>query len=140
MPSRARAPEEVRIPLPTDDDWILVKKYLTWGEKRDAEVRLFKSGVKPGTLDVDPKQIGATLVVAYLLDWSMLDAAGNPIVVRRKGEVEILAALSALDDYKGREVIDAVEKHEAAMSAAIEAEKKDPGGATASSPISASVG
>jgi hypothetical protein len=139
MPSRTRVPEEVRIELPTDGDWILVKKYLTWGEARDSEVRLFKAGVKPGELRVDPAQIGATLVVAYLLDWSLTDADGNPILVRRKGEEAILAALRALDQDKGNEIIAAVTKHDAAMTAAIEAEKKDPAGATASSAISASV-
>lgn len=138
MPSRTKVPEEVRIELPTDGDWILVKKYLTWGEARDSEVRLFKA-TTPGKLEVDTAQVGATLVVAYLLDWSLTDADGNPIQVRRKGEDAILAALRGLDRHKGNEVIEAVTKHEAAMTAAIEAEKKDPSGETASSPHSASV-
>lgn len=139
MPSRTRVPEEVRIELPTDGDWILVKKYLTWGEARDSEVRLFKAGFKPGELQIDPAQVGATLVLAYLLDWSVTDADGNPIVIRRKGDDVILAALRALDRDKGNEIITAVTQHDAAMTAAIEAEKKGPAGETASSPISASV-
>ena len=125
MASRTKQPEETRIELPTDGDWILVKKNLTWGEARDAEVRLLRSSSNGGgRLEMDPAQVGATLVVAYLLDWSLLDADGATIPVRRQSAETVLAALRALDRDKGNEIIDAIVKHEATEAQALAALKK----------------
>jgi hypothetical protein len=138
MPSRIRPPQERKIDLPTDEDWILVKQHLTWGEVRDSEVRLFKT-LTPGHAELDPAQVGVTLAIAYLLDWSLLDAAGNPIVIRRQSPEVLASALRSLDGDKGAEIMEAITAHHTAMQAAHEAEKKGPAGATASPAISASV-
>ena len=122
MASKTRAPEEVRIDLPTDEDWIVVKRSLTWGESRDAEVRLY--AVQGGRMTLNPSQIGATLVAAYLLDWSIQDSEGRTIPVRRQPAEVIEAALRSLDRDKGNEVIEAITKHDNEVLLELEAQKK----------------
>jgi hypothetical protein len=124
MASRTRPPEEVRIDLPTDDDWILVKKHLTWGEARDTETRLYKSSG-----GVNLSMIGLTQVIAYLLDWSICDPSGTVIPVRRQSAEAIQAAFQGLDRDKGNEIVDAITAHEKAQIAALEDLKKTPVGA-----------
>lgn len=128
MPSRIRPPAEIKIELPTDDDWILVKQHLTWGELRDSEVRMFKK-LKPNDAELDPKWVGITLVLAYLLQWSILGMDGQALVIPRS--VDGMAdVFRALDDYKGAEIMEAVQAHHLARLSAHAEEKKSPDGMT----------
>lgn len=124
MASRMRRPEDVRLTLPSDEDWILVKKHLTAGEHRRAQVRVIKS-LSPGEkMELDPEQVGLTLVLAYMLDWSILDAEGRPIIIRDQSEDKLRAALTDLDPEKFAEIVDAVTAHDAAMVTERAQEKK----------------
>ena len=133
MASRQPEQGEIKIDLPTDDDWILVKAWLSWGETNDAHARLFKT-INGATVP-DYSMVEDTQIVAYLLDWSLTDAQGAPIVVRRKPVDTVLAALRGLTQRKGKEVALAVAAH----IAAIEMEKNARGDETALSPHSVSV-
>jgi hypothetical protein len=138
MPSRLRPPEEVRIDL-ADGDWILVKKHLTFGEQRQAQTRLIKSLTPGAKLELDPTEVGVSLAWAYLLDWSVLDSAGKPIIIRDQPESVLRAALFGQDPELGQAIVDAITTHDAAMRELRETEKKDRAGATASSATSVSV-
>jgi hypothetical protein len=127
MPSRMRPPEDMRLPL-SGDDWIVVKKHLTWGEKRDSEVRMMKS-IKAGQgVELDAGQLGIALAVAYLLDWSYTDTQGQPVGLRGQGDEVKAAAIRNADPEFADEVIAAVAAHDTAMRELREAEKKTPAG------------
>jgi hypothetical protein len=134
-----RRPEEVRIELPTDGDWILVKKHLNAREYRESQTRVMKPLVPGEKVELDPMKIGITLAIAYLLDWSHQDCDGHVIKIRPPASAEqVEAALFELDPEKMEEVVAAVKAHDEAMQAEREAEKKDRAGVTASSATSAS--
>lgn len=137
MASRMRRPEDVKIPL-RDDDWIIIKKHLTIGEQRQAFARMIKKQVSGEKPELDPLMSGISVLVEYLLDWSILDADGNPVVIRNCSVEVKLAAVNDLPPEKYNEIDAAVDAHVAAMAAQVEAEKNDQAGAMASSAISAS--
>jgi hypothetical protein len=132
-----REPEEVKLEL-SDGDWLIVKKHLTAGEVRASQVRIIKSMVPGEKVELDPMEVGVTEALAYLLDWSILDSRGNPVMIRQKPEASTRSALLNLDPEKFAEIVDAIKAHDAAMSAAREAEKNVRAGATVSSAISVS--
>jgi hypothetical protein len=133
MASRQPEQGEVRIELPTGDDWILVKAWLSWGETNEAHARLFKT--VSGATVPDYSMVEDTQIIAYLIDWSLTDAQGAPIVIRRKPVDAILAAVRGLTQRKGKEVALAVAAH----IASIEMEKNGQGDETGSLPRSVSV-
>jgi len=141
MGSRYRKQEEHRITL-TDGDWLLVRKHLTAGDEREAYARVIKGGTfhpgeKPG---VDPEQLGIAQVVSYLLDWSITDADDKPIRIRDQSYDFIAAALKNQTPESLREIIEAIQTHDAAMTEARDAEKKSRAGLNASDPTFTSVG
>jgi hypothetical protein len=138
MPSRMRRPEDCRIPL-LDEDWIVVKKHLTAGEQRAIFTRMIRTMVAGEKVEIEPAQSGLSMMVEYLLDWSILDADGNPVPVRGKSADVKASALEQLDPEKFKEIADAIATHDEAMRLEREAAKKNPGGVPASSEISASV-
>ena len=140
MPSRMRRPEELRIPLPTDDDWIVVKKHLTYGEYRHSQARMMRELVPGAPLKLDPEEVGVSLVLVYLLEWSLQDPEGRTIPIRGMPEESLRATLLELDPEKGQEVAAAIATHHKAMEDAREAEKKTTPGAVPPSPISGSAG
>jgi hypothetical protein len=135
-----RRPEEERIVLPNDDDWIVVKRHLTAGEQRELFARMIKTMTPGEKVELDPKQVGITLIIAYLLDWSILDADGNAVLIRRQPVERVAAALENLEPEKYGEINDAITAHDEAMRTVRETEKKDRAGAMASSATSVSVG
>lgn len=138
MPSRMRRPEDVRIPL-NDDDWIIIKKYLTIGETRAAFARMIKRQVTGERPEINPIMSGISQVAEYLLDWSILDADGAPVVIRNSSVEAKLAALNDLSPEKYQEIDSAIDRHIEAMTAAVEAEKNARAGETASPATSVSV-
>jgi len=138
MPSRMRRPEEVRLPFNVDD-WLIVKKHLTTGEGRQVFARMIKRQVAGQRAEIDPTMSGISLIAEYLLDWSILDADGNPVVIRNSSIDVKLAALNELPPEVYNAIDEAVSAHVQAMDAAVEAEKNGQAGATASSAISVSV-
>ena len=138
MPSRMRRPEDVRIPL-NDDDWIIIKKYLTIGEQRAAFARMIKRQLSGERPEINPLMSGISRVAEYLLDWSILDADGAPVVIRNCSIDVKLAALNDLSPEKYQEIDSAIDRHIEAMTAAVEAEKNARAGETASPATSVSV-
>lgn len=122
-------PEVVRLPL-SDGDWIEVKKTLNVGEER-AAFQLIAGEVKDGWRRVNYEMLGIAEVLAYIVDWSLVDKQGKVAKVT-------LSAIQQLDPATFKEIEDALKKHEAAMDAEREARKNDLGGGPASSPTSPS--
>src|SRR5262245_21636130 len=96
MPSRMRRPETLRLPL-SDDDWIDVKKHLTAGEQRRVFARMVRKWTQGEAAELEPTQAGLSLMVGYLLDWSIQDADGNAVAIRGKSPDVIAAMLEELD-------------------------------------------
>jgi hypothetical protein len=139
MGSRYRRQEEVRIEL-SEGDWLLVRKHLTAGEEREAHARVikagsFKQGEKP---EIDLEHLGIAQAVSYLIDWSITDADDKPIRIRDQGYAFVAAALRNQTPESLREILEAVQAHDAAMTAERELQKKDPTGTSARSPTSTS--
>jgi hypothetical protein len=140
MGSRYRKQEELRLEL-TGGDWLLVKKHLTAGEERDAQAKVikagsFKQGERP---ELDLEHLGIAQAVSYLLDWSLTDAEDKPIRIRDQSYAFVFAALRNQTPESLREILDAIQAHDGAMTAEREHEKKGPVGASASDPTSTSV-
>jgi hypothetical protein len=121
MYSRIRHPETLRIDL-TGGDWIIVKKFLTAGEARRIFARMIRRGDHGD--QVDTLQVGLAKMCVYLVDWSITDADGQPVIIRGMDEDVIASILDSLDMDAFAEIHQAVEKHETAMDAIREEEKK----------------
>jgi hypothetical protein len=147
--SRFVTPTEVRIPI-SEGDYLIVKEKLTAGEQLEVFARLYKSegggagGVTVGKMGVaesmtlDPLQVGLSMVLGYLLDWSLTDDDGRVVSIRNQPLDVVTAALRNLefDDYQ--EIVTAVQAHDAKIQAARQ-EKKRSGGPSGSGPISRSL-
>jgi hypothetical protein len=140
MGSRYRRQEELRIEL-SEGDWLLVRKHLTAGEERDAYARIIKAGtVKQGEKpEFDLEHLGIAQAVSYLIDWSITDADDKPIRIRDQGYAFVAAALRNQTPESLREILEAIQAHDSAMTAERELQKKDRAGTTAPSPTSTSV-
>lgn len=124
-------PQTVRLEL-SDGDWIEVKKELNAGEYRRVFGRLVKDMRAGERAQLDPEQVGLTKVVEYLVAWSLEDN-GKPVEVTE-------GAINSLDAQTFGEIVKAIDAHEAAVDAEIEARKNDTDGGKVSSPISPSAG
>jgi len=132
MGSRYRKQEEMRLEL-TGGDWLLVRKHLTAGEERDAQARVIKAGSfkAGGPPELDLEHLGISQAIAYLLDWSITDADDKPIRIRDQPYAFVAAALRNQTPESLREILDAIQAHDAAMTAARDLEKKDQAGVSA---------
>jgi len=140
MGSRYRKQEEMRLEL-SEGDWLLVRKHLTAGEERDAQARVikagsFKQGEKP---ELDLEHLGIAQAVSYLIDWSITDADDKPIRIRDQSYAFVAAALRNQTPESLREILDAVQAHDSAMTAERELQKKAQAGTPARSPTFTSV-
>jgi len=125
-------PDIVRIPI-SDGDFIDVKKQLNSGEKRGIYSALVKPGLGFGEKPtLDPHLVGRTEIEAYLVGWSLVDAEGKPVPVSA-------AAIDNLDTDAYGEIAKAIDEHDRAATAAMEAKKKTKTGSPESDPISSSV-
>jgi len=71
-------PEEIRLPL-SDGDFLDVRRELTFGEHRAmlaGQMKLSPAGTEY-VRDLD--KIGITIVLAYVLRWSLVDFEGRPL-------------------------------------------------------------
>jgi hypothetical protein len=151
MGNRFVRPDTVRLDI-SAGDWLEVKRRLTAGEQRQAFARIIKTaggsavassvdGAPPevhADIQVHPAQVGLSQVLAYLVDWSLTDADGKPVVIRGKSLQVVSSALDALDMESYQEIEQAIRTHEAAMLQERTQEKKVTSGASASSVISPS--
>jgi hypothetical protein len=141
MGSRYRKQEEMRLDL-SEGDWLLVRKHLTAGEERDAQARVikagsFKQGEKP---ELDLEHLGIAQAVSYLIDWSITDADDKPIRIRDQSYAFVAAALRNQTPESLREILDAIQAHDSAMTAERELQKKAQDGTPGRSPTFTSVG
>lgn len=128
-----RHPETVRLELPRGGAWILVKKYLTAGETRQVFRRMMRAG-DDGRDAIDPLQVGLSKIVTYLVDWNLTDANDQPVPLRGLSPDVVASILDNMDPDGFKDVLNAIEAHEAAMDAA-RAEKKTHAGAMKSDQI-----
>lgn len=123
---RVVSPEVVRLPL-SDGDYLDVQKELNAGQY----VELL------GAL-MDRKTFAKA--IAYLVGWSLVGLNGQPLPYDLDlPEEERRSTLGALDKATMREISAALDKHEAAEQAALDAKKKTPAPSPASGPLSISV-
>lgn len=132
MSRRMRKPETTRLEI-SQNDWLLVKTHLTAGEMRGVMAGMIRHGVTGDQIDLS--KVGLSKVVGYLLDWSIEDADGKPVVIRDQPTPVVEAALDALEPESFAEIRHAIERHEAAME---QVRKNDRDGATVSSATSPS--
>lgn len=135
--SRFVRPETLNLKL-SDGDWLLVKRRLNSGEQRAAFARMYLAGID-GTLRVNPLQAGMARITAYLLDWSLTDDDGKPVVIREQPIDSVVAALDSLSPEDFAEVTGAIEKHEQAMAAESAEKKRIRAGEPTSAPTSPSL-
>jgi len=118
---RVVAPEVVRVPL-SEGDYLDVQKELNAGQY-----------VEMLTALADRKTFAKPL--AYLVGWSLVGLDGGPLPYDLDLPEETRrATLGALDKATLREIIAVLDRHEAAAEAALDAKKKTPTSAPASSP------
>lgn len=117
-------PEEVRLEL-SEGDYVDVKRTLNAGEYRKMVYDQFKDTDEKTVLD--HSKVGMTKLLAYLLGWSFTGRDGDRIPYRIDQPEEIRrATIDSLDQDTYRELIAAVNAHEAREEAALEAKKKAP--------------
>jgi len=121
----------------SDGDTLVVKRQLNAGETRAAFARMAVAGID-GARRVDSMEVGRSLMVAYLVDWSMVDPRGHVIPIRDQPPEAISAALESFDSDTFAEIREAIEAHDAAVRAARDQEKNGRGGENGSSAISPS--
>jgi hypothetical protein len=118
----------MRLPL-SGGEWIDVKAELNAGEARRIFSALVKEMHAGQPTKLDPEKVGLTKVVEYVVGWSLLGMDGRPEPVSE-------SAIDGLDVDTYREIVDAVDVHDAACEAARVARKNGQAGETASAAIS----
>jgi hypothetical protein len=81
---------------------------------------------------LEPEQVGLTKIVEYLVGWSFTDGEGRPVDLSE-------GAINNLDQDTYREISEAIDAHEATITAEREARKNGKVGTRPSEAISASV-
>lgn len=142
MGSRVRRPELEVLPL-SGGDTITVKRFLNAGEFRT----LIRTATQPIRMDptalnghalnghdiaiqLDPIEVGAAMILAYLIDWTFTDFDGRPLAIRDQPSGVVRAALDAIDADAYLEVQQAIQAHDRTVRAFMAAEKKTTSGAT----------
>jgi hypothetical protein len=111
-----------KLPL-TGADWLLVKKRLNVGEQRAYFARLYIAGAD-GQFRVNPLETRRATVVAYLLDWNLVEEDGSLLPsVRNESPETVMGILDSLDPEMFGEICDAIETHIGKEQAARDQEK-----------------
>lgn len=118
-------PDVKRLDL-TDGDFLDVKKRLNTGEYRSMVTKQYQTSGDRMSINLD--QMGLSKVIAYVVGWSFVDLSGAPLPVNEQ-------TIKASDPDVFREVLEAVEGHEAAMDAEREQEKNAKAGMSLSAAI-----
>lgn len=117
-------PETVRVTL-GDDEWLELAKELTAGEYRDMFAAQLKDAQLGDVPTVDMRQLGLSLMLAYVKDWSFVDMKGEPLPITGDW-------LRKFGKPTYDEVSAVVEAHHNAQEAAVAERKNVPAGATTS--------
>jgi hypothetical protein len=121
----------------TQGDTLVVKRRLNAGEQRAAFARMATAGVD-GELRVNSMNVGLSLIVAYLVDWSLVNDDGDIVPIRDQGPDVVAAALDELDPVSFAEIREAIEQHDVNVRKERDQEKNAQDGAIGSSAISPS--
>lgn len=104
-------PDIVRLPL-SDDQYLDVKRELTFGEYRRIQTDMMKGPMVQGEpIALDLEKVGITRLLAYLVGWSLVDGDGRPVPVSD-------GAIRQLEAERAREIVDAITAHEDAQDRA----------------------
>lgn len=125
MSRRMVRPETVKLEI-SEGDWLLVKKKLTAGEQRRMFMRQMKTMVAGEKVELNPRQVGLSQMVEYLVDWSITDSDDKPVVIRDQSSEFVESAIEMLDMESFNEILKAIQDHEAAMTVEREIEKGRP--------------
>ena len=135
--SRFSRPEVTVLSL-TNGDTLTVKRRLTAGEQRAMFARMYQPHGENGALSLNRMQIDLATMLAYLVDWSLVDDDGQPVPIRGLPPDEVATVLDALTPEDFKEISAAIDAHSEAMEAFRREEKKTPPGDAASSSTSPS--
>ena len=121
---RVVAPDVVRLPL-SDGDFLDVKKTLNAGEYRKMIYDQYKDAPPGEKITLELRKIEMVKLLAYIVGWSFVGFDGQPLPYRPDEPDDIRAAtIDSLDQDTYRELIQAVDAHEARDEAARAAQKK----------------
>lgn len=126
---------ETKVLKISQGDTLTVKRRLNSGEQREAFARMYVAGVD-GAMRVNSLAVGLSLVLAYLVDWSLTDDNGKIVAIRDQPVDVVVAALDALEADSYTEIKDAIQAHDVAVREERDTEKKERAGANGSSAIS----
>lgn len=132
---RVVLPETARLDI-SDGDWLDVKKTLTYGDRQKMMGALVKELRADGRMTPDLEMVGTSQILAYLVDWSLVDPRGKQIAIDT--EARKLAAINSLDEDTVKEITAAIDAHIEAMEAEQDTAKKRKDGENASSATSSS--
>jgi hypothetical protein len=131
-PFQVRPPDDGQIIQLSHGHFIIVKKWLTAGEYNQTFKRMVKSmktgesdkdGKSKADIEYDIEQMGGlSQAVEYLLDWSMKDLDGKPIVIVGKTPEYRQHALLSLPPEGYQAITKAIDAHVEKMKA----ESEDP--------------
>jgi hypothetical protein len=116
---------------------LTVRKRLNAGQQREVFTRMYTAGID-GKLRVNPLLTGIGIITAYLLDWNVVDADGQPVPIRGASVEELEDIVNSLEPPSFTAIKDAIEAHEAKMVAERAAEKNIHGGESSASVTSPS--
>jgi len=114
-----------------DGDTLTVRRRLTAGEQRAMFASMYEAAPGGGLRTV-PFAVGRATMVAYLLDWTLMDE-GRRVAIADLSPADLGAVLDGLSPEAFEEIRLAIDGHVTAMDAARAAEKKT---ATAGGPAS----
>ena len=132
MASRMVPRQATTLPLSNGDN-LIVRTRLSHGDLRAAYARTYVAGVD-GEMRVNPLLVGDAMLVAYLIDWTLTDPQGQPIVIRDQPPAVVQQALDDLFPEDVAEIRRAVDQHEQRMREARLLEKKLPDGSNGDAP------
>lgn len=115
---------EVKVIELSNTDTITVKRKLNHGETVDARARMFPRK-EDGTITADPRLYQHGLVLAYLIDWNLVDDHGEIVPIRGLSPADMESTLNALDEDDFAEIVRAIEIH-VNEAAALQTEEKKP--------------
>jgi hypothetical protein len=115
------APAEKRLTF-EDGAYLIVKAQLSAGENLDKLAQM-----RGDDGEIDPVKWGPALLTAYLLDWSVTTPEGRPVAIREQPLEVVRSAIRQLEPGDYDEILEAVQAHDQAITAARQEKKRRAG-------------
>lgn len=132
MRSRFVRPDTVTLKI-SDGDTLIVKRRLNTGEQREVFGKMARER-DDGSLRANPLEVGISIVLAYLIDWSLTDADGVTVPIRGLPTDQLRAVLDELEPDVFEEIRAAINAH-ADQQAEMRAAEKNGTGGEAGTPV-----